>query len=487
MKRKSLGVNALINSIRSIVNLIFPLITFPYVSRILSVNGMGIYNFSSTYVGYFLLLAGLGIYTYAIREGAKFRNDREKMSQFASQVFTINIVSTLVAYVLLLFSLLIFKNLNNYVSAILIFSLQIIFTTIGTEWIYTIYEEYNYITIRSILFKIISMVLLFLLVKKSSDYLVYVSISVFASVGSNVLNFIHSKSYCSIKLVKNVDWYKHLKPIIIIFASSLAINIYVSSDTTILGLLKGDFAVGIYGLSVKIYSISESLMNAVMAVTIPRLAMLFGRKKYKEYNLTLKNIINFLILLILPGCIGIMMLSKEIVLIIAGRKYLESVNSLRIIIWAIIFSIFSWLFMQCVLIPAKREAKVLKNTIITAIVNIILNFILIPFLSYDGTSLSTVLAQLMVMLMNGYSSWDIVKPVILRKETLYNLFEAVIGCVGIVVVCVLCNIGFNSLILKTIISIVLSIIIYGAILVVLQNKIALSMLERLKMTLKGDL
>lgn len=487
MKRKSLGVNALINSIRSIVNLIFPLITFPYVSRILSVNGMGIYNFSSTYVGYFLLLAGLGIYTYAIREGAKFRNDREKMSQFASQVFTINIVSTLVAYVLLLFSLLIFKNLNNYVSAILIFSLQIIFTTIGTEWIYTIYEEYNYITIRSILFKIISMVLLFLLVKKSSDYLVYVSISVFASVGSNVLNFIHSKSYCSIKLVKNVDWYKHLKPIIIIFASSLAINIYVSSDTTILGLLKDDFAVGIYGLSVKIYSISESLMNAVMAVTIPRLAMLFGRKKYKEYNLTLKNIINFLILLILPGCIGIMMLSKEIVLIIAGRKYLESVNSLRIIIWAIIFSIFSWLFMQCVLIPAKREAKVLKNTIITAIVNIILNFILIPFLSYDGTSLSTVLAQLMVMLMNGYSSWDIVKPVILRKETLYNLFEAVIGCVGIVVVCVLCNIGFNSLILKTIISIVLSIIIYGAILVVLQNKIALSMLERLKMTLKGDL
>lgn len=487
MKRKSLGVNALINSIRSVVNLIFPLITFPYVSRILSVNGMGIYNFSSTYVGYFLLLAGLGIYTYAIREGAKFRNDREKMSQFASQVFTINIVSTLIAYVLLLLSLLIFKNLNNYVSAILIFSLQIIFTTIGTEWIYTIYEEYNYITIRSILFKIISMILLFLLVKKASDYLVYVSISVFASVGSNVLNFIHSKSYCSIKLVKNVDWYKHLKPIIIIFASSLAINIYVSSDTTILGLLKDDYAVGIYGLSVKIYSISESLMNAVMAVTIPRLAMLFGRKKYKEYNLTLKNIINFLILLILPGCIGIMMLSKEIVLIIAGKKYLESVNSLRIIIWAIIFSIFSWLFMQCVLIPAKREAKVLKNTIITAIVNIILNFILIPFLSYDGTSLSTVLAQLMVMLMNGYSSWDIVKPVILRKETLYNLVEAIVGCVGIVIVCVLCNIGVNSLILKTGVSIVLSIIIYGAILIVLQNKIALSMLDKLKLTVKNRL
>lgn len=480
MKKKSLGVNAVVNSIRSVVNLIFPLITFPYVSHVLSVSGMGIYNFSSIYVGYFLLLAGLGIYTYAVREGAKFRDDKAKMDEFASQIFTINIVSTLIAYVLLLISLLIFKDLKNYISAILVFSLQIIFTTIGTEWIYTIYEEYTYITIRSILSKIISMILLFLFVKNADDYLIYIGISVFASVGSNILNFIHSKSYCSIKLVKNIQWNKHLKPILIIFASSLAINIYVSSDTTILGLLKNNYAVGIYGLSVKIYSISESLMNAVMAVTIPRLAMLFGQKKWKEYNLTLKSIINFLIILILPGCIGIMMLSKDIVLIIAGEKYLASVNSLRIIIWAIIFSIFSWLFMQCILIPAKREKKALENTVITAIINIILNFILIPFLSYDGTSLSTVLAQIMVMLMNGYSSWDIVKPVILRKETLINLFESMIGCLAIVIICFLCNFGFNSLIWKVVFSIVLSIIIYGAILVLLKNKIAMTMLKKLR-------
>ncbi|WP_172994327.1 oligosaccharide flippase family protein, partial [Lactobacillus helveticus] len=173
MKKRSLGINAFLNSFRSILNLLFPLITFPYISRVLSVKGVGIYNFANTYVSYFLLIAGLGIATYAVREGAKYRDNREKISIFSSQVFTINVYFTIIAYVLLLASLIIFGNLHNYVSSILIFSLQILFTTIGTEWIYIIFEDYSYITIRNIVFKILSIFLLFLLVKTPNDYLQY--------------------------------------------------------------------------------------------------------------------------------------------------------------------------------------------------------------------------------------------------------------------------------------------------------------------------
>ena len=157
-RKKSLSVNAFLNGFRSVLNLLFPLITFPYVSRILSVSGMGIYNFSTTYVNYFVLIAGLGIYTYAVREGAKYRDNRLIFSKFASQIFTINVISTIVAYVLLFLSLMIFKNLSNYISCIIIFSLQLIFSAIGTEWVYTIYEEYSYITIRNIAFKILSII-----------------------------------------------------------------------------------------------------------------------------------------------------------------------------------------------------------------------------------------------------------------------------------------------------------------------------------------
>ena len=489
MKKKSLGVNAFLNGLRSVLNLIFPLITFPYVSRILSVNGMGIYNFSNTYVNYFVLIAGLGVATYAVREGAKYRDDEGKISTFSSQIFTINIISTIVAYVLLVISLIIFGNLHNYVSCILIFSLQILFTTLGTEWIYTIYEDYAYITIRSIIFKIISIILLFVLVRNANDYLWYAAITVFAGVGSNLLNYIHAKSFMTIKLVKikQINWKYHLKPILIIFATTAAVTIYVSSDTTILGLLKSDYAVGIYSTSVKIYTMISTLISSVLMVTVPRLAMLIGKKRFKEYNKVLGDVIGTLSILIFPAIIGLIMLSKEVVLIIAGNKYLPSVDSLRIISWAMLFSTFSFVFNQCVLIPAKRESKSLRNTLITAVINVALNFVLIPLWSYNGTSLSTVIAEFMVMFLNGWSAKDIVKPILFSKKTIKDVLSSIIGSAGIVLVCWLCNIGWNSLILKTIFSVILSVIIYAAILVLLRNEIAINMLKRIKMILKNKL
>ena len=487
MKKRSLGINAFLNSFRSVLNLIFPLITFPYVSRVLSVKGIGIYNFSNTYINYFILIAGLGVATYAVREGAKYREDKHEISEFASQVFSLNMVATIISYLLLFASLMIFKNLHNYVSCILIFSLQILFTTLGTEWIYTIYEDYAYITIRSIIFKVISIILLFVLVKKPEDYLNYAAITVFSAAGSNLLNFIHAQKFICIKLTTKTNWRYHLKPILIIFASTLAITIFVSSDTTILGLLKGDYAVGIYSTSVKIYQMAEGILSALLMVTIPRLAFLWGQKRINEYNQVLSKVLDYLGILVFPAAIGLIMLSREVILIIASEKYLPSVNSLSIISWAIIFSIFSWIFSDCVLIPAKREKQVLRNTSITAVENVVLNFILIPFMSYNGTSLSTVIAEFTIMIMNGYSCWDIIKPVIFKKDTLKNLLDSIIGCVGIVIVCLLCNYGFNSLILKTIFSVVLSVIIYGAILILLKNKNAYSMLDRAKIILKSKL
>ena len=487
MKRKSLGINAFLNGLRSVLTLLFPLITFPYVSRVLSIEGIGIYNFSNTYINYFILIASLGIATYAVREGAKYRDNKDKINEFASQVFSLNMIATLIAYLLLFASLIIFKNLHNYVSCILIFSLQILFTTLGTEWVYTIYEDYAYITIRSIIFKLISIALLFLLVKKTEDYLIYAAITVLSAVGSNLLNFLHAKKFVHIRLTIKINWKSHLKPVLVIFASAIAITIYVSSDTTILGLLKNDYAVGIYSTSVKIYQMAQNLLSALLTVTIPRLAFLWGKRRISEYDQVLSKVINSLGILVLPAAIGLILLSREVVLLIASEKYLPSVNSLRIISWAIIFSIFSWIFSDCVLIPAKRENLVLRNTIVTAVENIILNFILIPFMSYDGTSLSTVIAEFTVMIMNGYSCRDIIKPVIFKKDTLKNLLDSIIGCVGIVVVCLLCEYGFNSLILKTIFSVVLSVIMYGAILILLKNKNAYSMLDRAKMILKSKL
>ncbi|KAA8808142.1 flippase [Lactobacillus crispatus] len=480
MKRSSLGLNAFLNGLRSLLNLLFPLITFPYVSRVLSVDGMGKYNFANTYIKYFLLIAALGINTYAIREGASFRDNKKLISRFVSQIFTINIYSTLIAYLLLILSLIIFGSLHNYISTILIFSLQMIFTTIGVEWVFNIYEKYTYITVRSIIFKIISVILLFLIVRKPNDYLWYAGITVFATVGSNLLNFIYVKSFCNIKLVLHTKLRKHLKPILILFATAAAVNIYVSSDVTVLGIIKNDYDVGIYTIAVSIYGITTDLMSAIITVTIPRLANLIGNGKKKEYNKILMELINTLSLITLPAMVGLIMLSKEIILIIAGKHYLPAVSSLQIICFAMFFSLFSFVFNQCVLIPTKREKIALRNTVLTAILNIVLNLLFIPALSYNGTSLSTVISQVVVMVLNGWAGKDIIGKILFSQKVYRNLFSSFLGCLGIIGICLMCKVLFTSLIVKTIVSIIFSVFIYTLILILCKNELAIKVLRRLQ-------
>lgn len=480
MRNKSLKLNALLNSFQSLLNLVFPLITFPYVSRTLSVDGVGKYNFANSIVSYFLLIAALGINSYAIREGSKLRDDHEQISKFASRVFTINLGSTIFSYLLLFITLLIFPGLYIYTTAILIFSIQIIFTTLGTDWIYTIFEEYGYITARNIAFKIISIALLFIFVRNSDDYLNYVAITVFASTGSYVLNFIHARKFCDIKLDFHFNWKPYLTPMLILFASGAIIKIYVSSDTVILGLLKGDYSVGIYSVSTKVYGIVGSLLMAMMSVTIPRLSMLIGQKRMAEYNKLFKQLVNVMLIIILPGVVGLMMTSRDIVVILSGEKYLRAASSLAILAIAILGSSLSTLFTTCALYPLRREKKTLISSAVSAFVNVGLNFALIPFFSENAAAFTTALSEIIVMLMNFYYSRDVTGFVFKDKGLWHNVITVILGCGGIVVVCVFVNVVFSgSLLLRLIISVSASAIIYIVILLISRNTFALNYFNEL--------
>lgn len=478
MKKKSLGINAVLNSLQSLLNLIFPLVTFPYISRTLSVDGVGKYNFANSIVSYFILLAGLGISVFAVREGSKLRDNRKKFSLFASRIFTISIVSTAISYLALFLILILSTSLQKYSIAILIFSIQIFFTTLGVDWIYTIFEEYGYITVRNIIFKIISALLLFIFVRHSGDYLNYIIISVVASTGSYLLNFFHARKFCDIKLVFKFNWKTYLTPILIIFASTVAIKIYLASDVTMIGLLKNEYTVGIYSTATKIYSIVSVMLSAVTAVTIPRLAMLMGQKRMDEYNKLLQQLINMVLVIILPGIIGLFMISTDVILIIAGEKYLRATVALQITCFAMLGSAMSTIFNQCALMPSKREKKTLISSSTSALLNIGLNFILIPIFAERGAAFTTVLAEFTMMTMNFYFSRDITGFVFKDKKTWKNIFSSVIGCIAIVLVCRITSVLPNMFI-RLIISISCSGVVYAVVLLVLRNEIALKMLNQI--------
>ena len=178
MEKISLKRNASLNGVRTVFAILFPLITFPYATRVLQVANLGKVNFSSSIVNYFLLMAGLGVATYAIRGGAGLRNNPEKLNEFGNQVFTINLISTMISYLFLFTVLFTVPSLADYRLLLLIQSMSIIFTTVGVEWIYSIYEDYLFITLRSLAFQVLSLILLFVLVKDTEDYYLYALITV---------------------------------------------------------------------------------------------------------------------------------------------------------------------------------------------------------------------------------------------------------------------------------------------------------------------
>ena len=468
MKKKSLGLNALLNGIRTVLNTLFPLITFPYISRVLSVENVGKYNFALSVIQYFLLIAALGISTYAVREGTKFRDDKKKFSIFANEIFTINIISTIIAYILLVFTVAAVPKFKDYAVIIAVFSIEILFTTIGTEWIYSIYEEYAYITIRSIIFKVISIILLFLLVKKPDDYIVYAGITVFANAGSNILNFIHAKKYCSLKFDIGLALKRHLKPIMIIFASTVATTIYINSDTTMLGFMGTDFEVGIYSVSSKIYRIVKQMLAAILIVTIPRLSLLMGQKRIEEYKNILTQIFNVLVMLVFPSVTGLILLSKEVVLLISGKEYIKATGSLKLLSIALIFCIFGWIYNQCVLIPARKEKIVLIATLVSALANIAINFVCIPFWRENAVAFSTIVAEAIMMLVCVYVGRKIVR---LNAGVAYNICTVCAGCIGILMSCKFVKHFSLSSIATLVLSILLSCIVYGMCLILMRNKV----------------
>ena len=220
---KSIKFNFIMNLIRVLMTIVFPLITYPYATRVLNSAGVGRAAYVASIVSYFQLVASFGVNNYAITEGAKIRDDKAKLNKFASEMFFINLVFTVLAYIGFAGALFLPK-FDGYEMLLLISSSTILFTTLGMEWLYELLEEYEYITIRSVVFQVVALVMLFVLVRNEGDVAWYVALTAVSTVGSGVLNFIHSRHYIHL-FETRVHWADikvHMKPMVYMFGVSIA-------------------------------------------------------------------------------------------------------------------------------------------------------------------------------------------------------------------------------------------------------------------------
>lgn len=483
MKNSSLAKNAVLNVFKTLMSMIFPLITYPYVTRILQVENIGKINFSGSVISYFTLLAGLGISTYAIREGAGLRQDKKNFERFSNEVFTINVISTLISYGCFLSVLIVVQDLHSYIPLILIQSIGIIGPTIGVEWLYSVYEEYEYITIRSIVVQIISMIFLFALVHEKSDYILYTGILVFSSTSAYLFNFLHSKKYVKFRLVRNPNIKRHIKSILVIFAMSVATTIYVNSDTTMIGFMVGDYYVGLYNAATKIYTVLKSLMAACILVSLPRLSNYLALKRYDEYSSKASNILNVFLTLLIPTVTGAFITSPQIILILAGKSFLDATISLRLLCISLFFSIVAVYMTNVVLLPLKEEKQIMYATFVSAIINLLLNFVFIPLWKQTGAAVTTIVAEAVVMMWQvyAYRKSDCNIELRLNKKNIRAIF---IGCLAIILICICIDTFQMSFIVGFFVKVILSTISYVIILFVFHHTIVLNVIEFIKNHLK---
>lgn len=466
----------LLNAVNGVMRVIFPLITFPYVTRILGVENLGKYNFAYSIISYMVLLAGLGISTYAIREGARIREEHMRFSRFANEMFSINVVSTAAACILLFVLLAVVPKFTDYRSLLLILSLQLPFLPLGVEWLYAAFEDFLYITVRSVLFQCISLVLLFLFVRDEQALCAYAGISAFSAVGANVMNFLHSRKYCRVRFTGEIPWKRHMKPILILFAMSVTTTIYINSDTTILGFLAGDYRVGIYAVSTRVYSVIKGILAAILVVSIPRLSAVLGQKDQTLFNETATDIYQTLLTGILPAMTGMIALRKEIILIIAGDDYLEAESSLVLLSIALVFCMGAYFWGQGILVPNKKEAVIFKATIVSAVLNVALNFALIPFWKENAAAFTTLLSEGLVF---AWCAWEGRNLVTLRG-TRRTAGKVVIGCAGIWGVVWGLQQCYLSTLWVTVLSVSCSVVVYVAIEKTLKNEAMLSLFQVFK-------
>ena len=188
-KIRSVKFNLIMNAILTLSGFIFPLITFPYVSRILLPEGTGKVDFATSVISYFSLFATLGVPTYGIRACAKVRDNKTELSRVVQELLIINLSLTLVVYIMYIWAVINVDRMNSDKTLFIVMGSSILFTTLGVEWMYKGLEQYSYITIRSVLFKFAALILMFLFVHRKEDYIIYGGITIFAGVGSNFLNF----------------------------------------------------------------------------------------------------------------------------------------------------------------------------------------------------------------------------------------------------------------------------------------------------------
>lgn len=385
----SIKKNFLYNSFYQILVIIIPLITTPYISRVLGASKIGEYSFSYSIAYYFAIFILLGLNNYGNRTIAMVRENKKELSKTFIEIYAMQLIFGVL--VLCLYILYCFLYSNNIISWI--FTIYVLSAILDLNWFFFGMEEFKITVVRNTIIKVSTTFCVFLFVKSSTDLYLYALIMVVGMLVSQLILWPFITKYIYFVKVSMVDVIKHIKPNLVLFLPVIAVSLYKIMDKIMLGMLSDMEQVGYYESSEKIIQIPMALITSLGTVMLPKMSNLVANHNENKTNYYISNSIKLAMFLSTSMCFGLMAIAQYFVPLFFGNGYETCIYLFLILLPSCIFLAFANVIRTQYLIPNKLDKVYIKSVFLGACVNLIVNITLIPILKSFGAAIGTLVAE----------------------------------------------------------------------------------------------
>lgn len=477
MAKQSIKKNYILNTAYQILNLASPLITAPYISRVLGAEGVGLYGFTFSFVSFFCLFAALGITTYGQRSIAQCRDNLEQRSKLFWELESVSVICTITCVAAWLIFTAFFSDYHVY---LFILTLFVIAACFDISWFFSGLEQFSYIVFRNALIKLLGIVSVFLFVKEKTDLWLYFLILSGSRLCGNI------SMWCKLpQFVKKVDFRQlevkpHFRATLIYFIPTIAASVYTYCDKIMLGFLTTTAEVGYYEQASKIINMAYVAIASLNTVMAPRMSFLFATKNEEEIRKKLEKALGMIFTLGIACIFGICAIADNFVLWFFGEGFDKVVLILKLKSPLVLILAFHNYLSAQYLVPSGQRARSTKGVLVGVATNVLFNFLLIPHWASEGAVIATLIAESSICAVYLYMS----KNYVSLKQVFRYLPKQLIAALVMLLVLLWVGKGYRGVVHITIIQIALGAMIYGGMLMLQRERFTMAAVKKIVKTVK---
>lgn len=418
--KKNFGYNLIL----TISNYIFPLLTYPYVSRVLGVTRIGSCNFIDGIINYLVLFAAMGIGSYGVREIARCRDNQKQRDEVFTNLVLLNFIGTFIGVIILVVCTLWVPYFSDYKPFLWVGLIKLIFSAFLIEWFFQGIQDFKYVTIRSVIVRSLYVLAVFIFVRNENDTVLYFLICSLTVVMNATINWAYSRKFRSLSL-SYLNFAKYIIPVLVFGYYRILTSMYTTFNTVFLGFSSGDTEVGYFSTATKLYGIIMAVFTALTTVMVPKVTEMLSEKRFAELQSIANEIFSLLTIFSIPIIMISQFCAPDIIAIIAGPGYEGAITPFRIVIFMLLVIGMEQIVIQQFLMASTSNKSIFLVSTTGAVVGIGLNFLLTPSMGAIGSAISWSISELSVLVVGLVLSRRILgitlSTGILLKDVLYSL------------------------------------------------------------------